>query len=575
MLKKLWNIQEWKVAAIIFVLFMLYSFPLMQSWNSQTIGLYTAFADTPQILSNFYLLETSIEAGHPFYTNELFVPFGGSTAMHALIPIMTGLHFLTGGNVIAFLNTFLLISFLLAGIGAFRLAKTFAPEGKEHAFWGPLLVAFLYTYSTFRLAQWQDHIWYVVNFVPPWYFLWFRKIFHFKPIKIVSWKALIICFLLGVVSLSLEFYNTIFMVYLSIGYLVLKLLPSPIPKNWKTWKKGTSVAVVVILISQLVDWLQRSGWDDHHGLYWSGDLAGLIVPYTSRFYAFLFADGLPAWTGPNPDEKVMFLGFAFILALIPAKLMFWNKGRDPQAGKLFWYTTILLVLCFPVLKVFGHTLLKLPSALIHYVPFFNNVRVPSRWIVMVLLFAGLFLYRIYAVHWSVKKGERVFLILFLVLVFEYWPKSYALFLDDVNTAKIELIKQETGEVVMPIPFGVRDGYRMIGEQDNRYLYEQTLYRKKLLGGYLSRVDSTVFDAYLADPLCRDLFKMMENPNEMSSSQSDYSGFFKAFHPNLIELREDYQYSEVWRVFKQACANNQVKLTDLGLGVYRLEYSNLN
>lgn len=558
------------VAVLMAAIFLAYSYPLIWHWDAQVIGLDTAFADTPQILSNLYLFQADIAAGNYGHTRELFYPIGASTWMHGFTPGMGLLYSIFGGNVFSFLNTFLLGCFVLSGLGAYRLAQNYTSS-----YVGALLVAFIFTFSSFHLAQWQDHYWFVINFTLPWYLLYFPKVFDFHPrhrlFRLVSVKYLLICFALGIVSASLEYYTTFFLIYLSVFYALWSRIFSHIKWSWKPQKKLLGWCIGIVLISLLIDLLRSWGFDDNHGFYWSGDLAGLIVPQNNIFFGTLFSDWQGSWQEPGPDEKNIFLGFSFILALGFAQRLFWKEDvLDEKAKNLFYATTFLLVLCFPVLKVFGVTLLKLPSALLHYVPFLNNIRVPTRWAILVYLFAALFLVRIFEIGIKSNKRNLVFGILLLVLVVEYWPRTYSRFPAAPADENVELIKAEKGDVLMTLPFGVRDGFKMIGEQDNRFQYEQTQHHKKMLGGYFSRVADTVFHYYEQDVLCHDLFVLMDNPDS-SFGLHDYSSFFTYFHPNLIYLREDYVASRAWIYFAEACLQQGLKLEKISPQLYRIVY----
>lgn len=554
---------------ILAAVFLFYSFPLILNWQDQIIGLDTPFADTPQILSNLYLFEKSWESGNLWHTHEVFYPVGASTLMHGFTPGMGLFFHISGLEPFAFLNTFTLLCFVLGGLGAFRLAKRFNP-----GFFPALLVAFVFSFSCFHLAQWQDHYWYILNFTLPWYLLCFPSVFDYPPhglIRLKSWKALVLCFLLGIISASLDYYTTFFLIYLSVFYMLWKRFLSRLSWSAAIWKKVGLIFLVVLGCSLLIDVLRRAGWNDNHGFYWSGDLAGLFIPQNNRIYGTLF-DHLTqgAWLQPGPEEKNLFLGFSFILALGYAKWLCWKKGKDKAAKELFLISLLLLALCFPVLKLFGHTLLKLPTALLHYIPFLNNIRVPTRWGILVYLFMSLYLVRVYFIHLSKRQNTTFALVLLLVLVLEYWPKPYAFFPSQDYTASAELIKKQEGEVLLTIPFGVRDGYRMLGEQDNQQLYAQTLHSKKLIGGYFSRVSDRVFAFYENDPLCRTMFYLMENDTTMIVDQ-DYSGFFEKLHPDLLYVREDYLESTCFGHFKRAAKENGIRMEQVERQLWRIIY----
>ncbi|MHB1278711.1 MAG: hypothetical protein ACYC1Q_09945 [Bacteroidia bacterium] len=555
---------------ILVAVFVFYSFPLILHWQDQIIGLDTPFADTPQILSNLYLFEKGWASGNLWYTQEVFYPVGASTLMHGFTPGMGLLFHFSGMEPFAFLNTFTLLCFVLGGLGAFQLAKKFNP-----GFFPALLVGFVYSFSSFHLAQWQDHYWYILNFTLPWYLLYFPSVFDFHPrhgiFRLKSWKALIICFLLGIISASLDYYTTFFLIYLSVFYMLWKRFLSRISWSAALWKKVGLAFLLVFACSLLIDVLRRAGWNDNHGFYWSGDLAGLFIPQNNRIYGKLF-DNLTqgAWLQPGPEEKNLFLGFSFILALAYAKWLYWKNGKDKASKALFLASFLLLALCFPVLKLFGHTLLKLPTALLHYIPFLNNIRVPTRWGILVYLFTSLYLIRVYFIHLNKRQNQLFTALLLILCIAEYWPKPYALFPTKDYTTSARLIKAQQGEVLLTLPFGVRDGYRMIGQQDNQQLYAQTLHEKKLIGGYFSRLSDSVFAFYENDPLCRELFIQMEDPGAFVEI-TDYSGFFIDFHPDLLYVREDYLESASFGHFKWAAKESGIRMEQVDRQLWKIIY----
>lgn len=568
------NYVELLLACLIFAaVFLLYSFPLVLHWQEQIIGLDTSFADTPQFVSNLYLFEKGWESGSLWHTQEIFYPIGASTLMHGFVPGMGMVFLLSGMETFAFLNMFTLFCFVLAGLGAFQLAKHFTT-----GFFPALLVGVVFSFSSFHLAQWQDHYWYILNFTLPWYLLYFPKVFDFHPrhglFRLNSWKALLACFILGIISASLDYYTTFFLIYLSVFYMLWKRFLSRITWSVALWKKAGIAFLVLLGCSLLIDVTKRAGWNDNHGFYWSGDLAGLFIPQNNRIYGSFFATlARGEWLQPGPDEKNLFLGFGLILALAYAKWLYWKNGKDAASGKLFLASILLLALCFPVLKLFGHTLLKLPTALLHYIPFLNNIRVPTRWGILLYLFLSLFVVRVYFIHLSKKQNTLLALVLLLFIVLEYWPKPYAFFPEKDYTTTAKLIQSQEGEVLLTLPFGVRDGYKMIGEQDNQQLYAQTLHGKKLIGGYFSRLSDSVFAFYENDPLCKDLFTLMNRQNtwEELVTPRDYSGFFEKFHPDLLYVREDYLESAAFAHFREAARLNGVKLIQVGDQLWLLDH----
>lgn len=566
------------------VIFLIYTDPLINFWDVHIIGVDDPQADTQQILSNLYLFEKGWEQGSLFYTHDFFYPLGASTLMHGYTPGMGFLYMISGMPVFAFLNTFVLLAFCLGGLGAFFLAKRLNPS-----FFPALFTGFVFSFSCFHLGQYQDHYWYVINFTLPWYLLVFPAAFDFHPrhgiLRVASWKAVLACLLLGIVSVSLDYYTTFFLLYLSLFYALWKRWePERLfaKMNWK-WVLGG--LVLLVLVSQGIDVLKRSGLDDKHGLYWSGDVAGLFIPQNSRMYEKPFEQlATASWTEPGPAEKNLFLGFSFILLLGVTLWMHQRTVRDRTSRNLLLASVLLLALCFPVFKLFGHTLLKLPTALLHYIPFLNNIRVPTRWGILVYLFLGLYTVRV----WRYRKYQGlVFALLLIAVVTEYFPSTYSVFPTNQSSEHrigdpyhgdpdidvvTPLLEKEEGKVLLTLPFGVRDGYRQIGFQDSRHLYAQTLHGKQMLGGYFSRLDGEVFQQYEDDALCRDLFRLIEGKPALENPKN-YPAFFTKFRPDLLWVTEAYSDHAAFRKIEEAVGLTKgVSLKPVGPGLWRFRYA---
>lgn len=550
------------------LVFLVYTFPLVKEWNAQIIGLDTAFADTPQILSNLYWFKSGMESGELGFTRDVFYPFGSSLVLHGYTPGMGLLYYWSGWSAFTFLNTFILGCFLFSGLGSFRLAQSM----KLNVAWS-LLVGFVFAFSSFRLAQLQDHYWYVINFTLPWYLLYFPSIFRFSEGKglprIVSFKSLLICFLLGLMSASLDYYSTLFLIYLSGFYLLFRYVSRFSFPRWKPYQKWLLASLFLLGSSLLVDELRKAGIDNRHGLYWSGDVLGLLLPQNSAFYSSIWSGKMDlAWLQPGPEEKNLFLGLGLLMTLIWALVIYFREGSTGRNRRVFWALVFIVALCFPVLKVGGHTLLKLPTAFFHYVPFLNNLRVPTRWGMLLFLFLPLFIGLVLSKEGGFKTRILPYLLLILCAI-EFKPNSYQLFpKNDSHQTLAKQIAELPGEVLLTFPFGVRDGYQMLGDFDTRELYKQTIHHKKLIGGYLSRVSDSLFVQYEQDPLCRDLFRFFKG-NELVLDQQDYSRFFRNFSPDILWIREDYRNTAVQAFFTKVAREYGYALVRVDEGLYRI------
>jgi hypothetical protein len=139
-------------------------------------------------------------------------------------------------------------------------------------------------------------------------------------------------------------------------------------------------------------------------------------------------------------------------------------------------------------------------------------------------------------------------ILWAVLVLtalELKPKPYPI-LSTADVPKIiNTLKSSDASMVLPIPFGVRDGMREIGKIDLNDLYYQTIHEKAMLGGYISRIPASTFERYLSDPVCKQLLALSAAPNEKSTDpgQAAIDTFFQTFHPDAILIEPAYRKTQ--------------------------------
>jgi hypothetical protein len=75
-------------------------------------------------------------------------------------------------------------------------------------------------------------------------------------------------------------------------------------------------------------------------------------------------------------------------------------------------------------------------------------------------------------------------------------------------AQPQVTSDETG-ALMDLPIGIRDGTSSLGDFTTASQYYQTLHRRPLVGGYLSRISNWQKEETLRSPMLRALFELSE------------------------------------------------------------------
>jgi len=247
------------------------------------------------------------------------------------------------------------------------------------------------------------------------------------------------------------------------------------------------------------------------------DLAAFVLPNPNHPLA---PDSLRAWLTPRPDayfENVASLTFVALFAIAAA----WRAGwRIPR----FWGGLALVFGALslgPFVHLLGtNTYIPGPWAFLRYVPIFGLARTPSRFsIVLMLVVAVLFGAALYWLgqRWPHRRRAIVAAVAALLFI-ELFPAPRPVYSAAVPQIYSHIAAVRDDSVrVLELPFGVRDGTRSVGNFSARSQYFQTVHRKPLIGGYLSRVSRRRFADIQREPMTNALIWLSEG-RELDSSR---------------------------------------------------------
>lgn len=538
------------------LIFAWFSWPLAASFDTAFIG--RSGNDANQYVWNAYNFRQAVAAGtNPFYTELLLYPRGASLVMHTYTPLIGLLNVLLRHEILA-VNVALLLSFVLSGMGAYRLARRWVASPVLAA-----LVGFAYAFSPYKLAHLPDHYHLLLTAPVPFYIHAFLESFTFQDgrfwPRVRRWGQVGLCVALGLFTLLSDYYTLFGLLYFSLGYaLFFWLRPDQIRwRRWQTWAVLAGVLVAGHLVSR---GLKLAEVPDRHGFWWGGDVAGyLLPPPHSRWLSSAFINQLldsRIFNMPGSVENTMFLGYVlpllglwWALRLRQAPLLV-TSAVSRQASPLPWLLLLFVLLTLPELRVFGKGLLRLPTGLLHYVPFFNNIRCPTRHVAYVSLLlplvavAGLDTWlrnRLRpTAQWAVGSA------LLAVMVLEYQPQAQPLLRATDMPAAYRIAAALPGETLFSVPFGLLDGYQQQGHMNGNDLFYQTLHHKKLLGAYISRIPQPVFDEFSQTPILRELLLLQDHPDTTLAvpPRATTELFLRTYQPAAFVISPAYQNSAI-------------------------------
>jgi len=275
------------------------------------------------------------------------------------------------------------------------------------------------------------------------------------------------------------------------------------------------------------------GWGDATKL--SADLAGFLTPPALH----------PLWgqdwvtqlrhlregTARFTDVNVVFIGYT-ILALALVGLAAYRRRAARWAVIALAFALLSLG---PLLHINSQTTfdldglqttVPLPYILLHYVPFLNANRVPSRNITMVMLMLAMLV--AYGAVWLLGKipprrpsTALATLItggIAALLLFEHLTMPLPLTNAQVPAIYRQIAADKGDYAILSLPIGWRNSFGVLGVENTRTQYYQTTHGKRLLGGNTSRNPAYLFDYYRRLPVISSLIAL-ETYGKVSPEQA--------------------------------------------------------
>jgi len=331
--------------------------------------------------------------------------------------------------------------------------------------------------------------------------------------------------------------------------------------NFAFFKSAIALFVVFItgffpiLLFALMD-IVRGDYAEFPGAGGAGryvaDLLGLFTP--SVLHPFL---GKYAWVVArqfkgNVAEWTVFLGFTVVFFAILAIKKFY--GKDSQVR--FWTLSLVVFLLFslgPFPRILGLTIpIPMPFFPFRYIPVLNNVRVPSRFNIIVMLScAVLFAFSSRCLFCKLRKKSLKSLaaaVLTGLISFEYLAIPFPMFNTEQPSIYAHIGGDKEAGTLLEIPLGWADGFKQLGVMEGDFMYCQTLHQKRIFGGYIGRFPDNRIEYYRSLPVIKDIIKLEEEngtqPAISVTEKESAKTFLTSFKVRYILVRKRFFNSPV-------------------------------
>jgi hypothetical protein len=442
-------------------------------WNTR----YVAFAHDPT---------------HFFFTNLIQFPEGTPLTYHSFaypqvfaVAFISKIFGLSESSLMLQQNLSLLISFPLAATGAFYLVRHFTGE-----YAGASLGGFVFGFNPSHVEQVMHHAHVSqIEFIP-FFVLAFLVSIRRKSVLWLLWS--IILFALSALSC---WYYLFYLAYFMVFHTVyVSIRDRSLPRGWQLITPIACVAAVVTALSPLLLPMVRAALSGA-SVYYKG--SNIFVANVVAYVAFppfhllgRLTEGIYGQLrtlDTNDWEATVYLGLINVAVLA----WLWGAGGPKQKKLLAYVLCGIVVFCIfasgDSLHVKRHIIMPMPDVLLSHLPFFANVRTPSRAIVFVYLFlavgvgcAGALAWRSPPQHirrWAVAAVAAL-------IVLDFFPARRLPMTPLVCSPGLALIRADTdkGFGVLDLPSGSRADY----DASNLYMFQQTCHGRPIAQGNTSR-----------------------------------------------------------------------------------------
>src|SRR5262245_31981825 len=359
-------------------------------WNAW----YAAFARNPD---------------HFFFTDLIRFPEGTPLYYHSFaypkvftIALLSKVIGADTTSLILLHNLSLLISFPLAGTGAFYLTRYLTANTA-----GALLGGFLFAFNPSHVEHVMHHahvssIEFIPFFVLTYLLTIERKDLLFLLLTIV---------LYALNALSCWYYLFYIAYFIAFHTLYIAIRDHAAPRGWQLFTPVACLAGVTATLSPILVPMVRAAIGNALVYAGGSDLYVADVfayPAFPRFHILApLADGIYRRVWGNQWEATVYLGVVNIAVLAWLCL----AARHKDARLLIYVLCGMAVFCIfasgDSLHVLGRRTIPMPGATLSQLPFFSNVRLPSRAIVFVYLFMAIGIAHATALAWRHRQRPIV------------------------------------------------------------------------------------------------------------------------------------------------------------------------
>lgn len=503
------------------ILALILTYPLVTHFTTHVPGTDIWAFDEYTFLWNIWWFRYSLVDLHtnPLFTDYIFYPLGISLALYTynLFNALISLPLQPFLNLATISNLTLIFALVFSGYGTYLLVLYLlrqrpGPKGEEYSHLAHHCAAFLagslYAFGSYRFvyAALGHYDMVTTQWIP------FYTLFMVKTVQEKSWRNALLAGLFATLALLSEMIFGVFLLFLTAIYLLFARREM----NWGLIKRLAIVVAVVVVTYFPVGYpIVREFLSADYALPGWGHSENLLVD----LYGFTTPTSLHPLLGGNwhqeltmvregtarfIDVNTVYLGWAAIILGIGAAIGYW-----PQLKAWVVSAGAFALLCLgPLLHINGRSTfnldgllvnMPLPFIILHYIPIIKANRVPNRFsVVLMLALVVLVGFSAYGILQRVRKRSLLLAgtaLLWALLSFEHLALPLPLTDARVPDFYYTLAAEPGDFAILQFPLGWRNSFGVLGAERTQIQYYQSVHKKRMLGGNISRNPPFKFDYF--------------------------------------------------------------------------------
>ena len=447
--------------------------------------------DNMQDFWNTWYTVVARNPAHFFFTDLIQFPEGTPLYFHsfaypklfaiALLSIFVGTN---TTSLILLQNLGLLISFPLAGTGAFYLVRYLTANTA-----GALLGGFLFAFNPSHVEHVMHHAGVSsIEFIP------FFVLSYLLTIERKSLLFLLLTIILYAINALMCWYYLFYIAYfIAFHTLYVAIRDHALPRGWQLLAPVGCLAGVVVGLSPILVPMVRATMGSASVYAGGGDRYVADVFAYPAFPQFHFlapvAKGIYQRLTGREWEATAYLGLVNLAVLAGLCL----AARHKDARLLIYVLSGMATFCIFAsgnwLHVLGHRIIPMPDAALSHLPFFRNVRAPSRAIVFVYMFLAIGIGQATALAWRHRSRHIVrwgMTGVAALAVLDFFPAHRLAMTSVACSSGLALIRNDPEKSfgVLDLPRSRREDYDIEG---NFYMLQQAAcHARPIVQGNISR-----------------------------------------------------------------------------------------